>query len=103
MIASLQEGGVGVSGSAHEASLEQLRLEKEALRAELETARLQGEGLRAELHETEEQHSQEMAQLSEQVSREEDSFLPPCGIFIEGPTKGHTLRSKRTHIHKAWF
>ena len=67
MIASLQEGGVGVSGSAHKASLEQLRLEKEAVLAELETARLQGEGLRVELQEADEQHSHEMTQLSEQV------------------------------------
>ena len=67
MIASLQEGGAGVSGSAHEATLEQLRLEKEAVRAELETARQQGEGLKAELQEVEEQHSQEVAQLTEQV------------------------------------
>jgi chromosome segregation ATPase len=67
VIASLQEGGVGVSGSAHKASLEQLRLEKEAVQAELETARLQGEGLRTELQEAEEQHSHEMTQLSEQV------------------------------------
>ena len=68
MISSLQEGGAGASNSAHEASLEQLRLEKEAVRAELEMARLQWEGLRAELKEAEEQHSQETAQLSEQVS-----------------------------------
>lgn len=67
VIASLQEGGAGVSGSTHEATLEQLRLEKEAVRAELETARQQGEGLKAELQEVEEQHSQEVAQLTEQV------------------------------------
>ena len=67
MISSLQEGGAGVSGPAHEASLEQLQLEKEAVKAELETARLQGEGLRAELQEVEEQHSLEVTQLAEQV------------------------------------
>ena len=68
MITSLQEGGGGVSGPSQEASLEQLQLEKEAMRAELETARLKEAGLREELREVEEQHTQELEQLTEQVS-----------------------------------
>ena len=57
-----------MSGSAKEAAQEQLQLEKEAIEMELETARLQGAQLREELQETEEQHSREMEQLTEQVS-----------------------------------
>lgn len=57
-----------MSGPAQEAALEQLQLEKEAVEMELETARLQGAGLREELQEIEGQHSQEMEQLTEQVS-----------------------------------
>lgn len=57
-----------MSGPAKEAVQEQLQLEKEAIEMELETARLQGVQLREELQETEEQHSREMEQLTEQVS-----------------------------------
>lgn len=56
-----------MSGPAKEAAQEQLQLEKEAIEMELETARLQGVRLREELQETEEQHSREMEQLTEQV------------------------------------
>ena len=68
LIAGLQAGGGdGGSAPAHEANLEQLRLEKEAMEAELETARLQGVELREELQEAEEQHSRELEQLTHQV------------------------------------
>ena len=67
LISSLQSGGGGTSGPAHEANLEQLRLEKEAIEVELETARLQGAGLREELQEAEERHDGELEQLTQQV------------------------------------
>lgn len=68
LISSLQAGSDGASGHAQEAAQEQFQLQKEAIEMELETARLQGVQLREELQETEEQHSQEMEQLTEQVS-----------------------------------
>ena len=68
LIAGLQAGGGdGGSAPAHEANLEQLRLEKEAVEVDLETARLQGAELREELQEAEEQHSRELEQLTNQV------------------------------------
>ena len=65
LISSLQAGGG--SGPAHEAKLEELRLEKEHLQAELERTQQQWAELKEEFQETEERHAKETEELLEQV------------------------------------